>query len=226
MLIIFLKVLLRIDIRTIFTKPLIIDIVHKGNSLKESEKFIMNSLLLGVTGSVGVISIPYYIKMLKDEIAKNVVVIMSHSAKKFITPYTLRLFSGNYVYTDVFDVTNDSLVPHIHLVRKSDLFLIMPATANIIGKLANGIADDLISSTAIASPVPVGVVPSMNSIMWNSKAMQKNLLSLENMGYYVLPPEEGICVADMEPTMGCMPEFSVVANFIRNIILSRHQTLR
>jgi phosphopantothenoylcysteine decarboxylase len=182
--------------------------------------------LLGVTGSVGVISIPYYIKMLKDEIAKNIVVIMSHSARKFITPYTLRLFSGNYVHTDVFDVTNDSLVPHIHLARKSDLFLIMPATANIIGKLANGIADDLISSTAIASPVPVGVVPSMNSAMWNSKAMQKNLLSLENMGYYVLQPDEGICVADMEPTMGCMPEFSVVADFIRNIILSRHETLR
>lgn len=164
--------------------------------------------------------------MLKDEIAKNVVVIMSHSARKFITPYTLRLFSGNYVHTDVFDVTNDLLVPHIHLVRKSDFFLIMPATANIMGKLANGIADDLISSAAIASPVPVAVVPSMNSIMWNSKAMQQNLVSLENLGYYVLEPGEGICVADMEPTIGCMPEFSVVADFIRKIILSRDEALK
>lgn len=194
--------------------------------MKETDKFIINSLLLGVTGSVGVISIPYYIKMLRDNIANNVVVIMSYSARKFITPYTLRLFSGNYVHTDVFDVTNDCLVPHIHLVRKSDIFLIMPATANIIGKLANGIADDLISSVAIASPVPVAVVPSMNSIMWNSKAMQQNLLSLEKLGYHVLQPEEGICVADMEPTMGCIPEFSVVANFIRNIVLSRQQILK
>lgn len=194
--------------------------------MKETDKFIINSLLLGVTGSVGVISIPYYIKMLRDNIAKNVVVIMSYSARKFITPYTLRLFSGNYVHTGVFDVTNDSLVPHIHLVRNSDLFLIMPATANIIGKLANGIADDLISSVAIASPVPVAVVPSMNSIMWNSKAMQQNLLSLEKLGYHVLQPEEGFCVADMEPSMGCMPEFPVVANFIRNIVLSRQQILK
>lgn len=200
--------------------------IEKGNSLKESDRLIINNLLLGVTGSVGVISIPYYIKMLKDEIAKNVVVIMSHSARKFITPYTLRLFSGNYVHTDVFDVTNDLLVPHIHLVRKSDFFLIMPATANIIGKLANGIADDLISSAAIASPVPVAVVPSMNSIMWNSKAMQQNLVSLENLGYHVLEPVEGICVADMEPTIGCMPEFPAVADFIRKIILSRDETLK
>ena len=194
--------------------------------MKEIDKFIISNLLLGVTGSVGVISIPYYIKMLKDEIARKVVVIMSHSAKKFITPYTLRLFSGNYVYTDVFDVTNDILVPHIHLARNSDLFLIMPATANIIGKLANGIADDLISSVAIASAVPVAVVPAMNSIMWNSKAVQQNLVSLKKLGYHVLQPEEGICVADMEPTIGCIPEFPVVADFIRNIVLSRDQALK
>lgn len=194
--------------------------------MKESDKFIINNLLLGVTGSVGVISIPYYIKMLKDEIAKNVVVIMSRSARKFITPYTLRLFSGNYVHTDVFDVTNDFLVPHVHLVGNSDLFLIMPATANIMGKLANGIADDLISSAAMASTIPVAVVPSMNSIMWKSKAMQQNLVSLQNLGYYVLEPGEGICVADMEPTIGCIPEFSVVADFIRKIILSRNEDLK
>lgn len=194
--------------------------------MKETDRFVINNLLLGVTGSVGVISIPYYIKMLRDDIAKHVVVIMSHSARKFITPYTLRLFSGNYVHTDVFDVTNDSLVPHIQLVRKSDLFLIMPATANIIGKLANGIADDLISSVAIASPVPVIVVPSMNSIMWNSKAMQQNILSLEKLGYYVLYPEEGICVADMEPSMGCIREFDVVANFIRKIVVSKQGILK
>lgn len=188
--------------------------------MKESDKFAINNLLLGVTGSVGVISVPYYIKLLKEQIARNVIVIMSHSAKKFITPYTLRLFSGNYVHTDVFDISNDTLVPHIHLIRKSDLFLIMPATANIIGKLANGIADDLITSAAIASSAPVVVVPTMNSIMWNSKAMQRNLISLGNLGYHVLEPDEGICVADMEPTMGCMPEFSIVENFIRKIMIS------
>ncbi len=194
--------------------------------MKEYKKSIINNLLLGVTGSVGVISIPYYIKMLKDEIATNVIVIMSHSTRKFITPYTLRLFSGNYVHTDVFDVTDDSLVPHIHLAKKSDLFLIMPATANIIGKLANGIADDLISSVVLASPVPVVIVQSMNSVMWSSKAMQQNLISLENLGYYVLPPGEGICVANMEPDMGCIPEFSIVADFIRSIIVSKNETLK
>ena len=192
--------------------------------MKEN-KFVINNLLLGVTGSVGVISIPYYIKMLREDIAKNVVVIMSYSARKFITPYTLRLFSGNYVYTDVFDATDDMLVPHIHLVTKSDLFLIMPATANIIGKLANGIADDLISTVAVASPVPVGVVPSMNSVMWNSKAMQQNIISLEKLGYHILQPEEGICVADMEPSMGCMPEFPVVADFIRRIVRSKEEII-
>ncbi|HEY6756382.1 MAG TPA: flavoprotein, partial [Nitrososphaera sp.] len=136
------------------------------------EKFLIDNLLIGMTGSIGVISYSEFIFLLRKDIAKNINVIMSKNATKFITPFSIRVLSGNFVFTDTFDESEKIFVPHLELVRNSDLFLIMPATANIIGKLANGICDDLISTCAIAAKVPVVVIPNMNSDMWFSKANQ------------------------------------------------------
>ena len=183
-----------------------------------TEKFFINNLLLGVTGSVGVLVMPDYIKLLRESIAERVYVMMSYSATKFVTPYALRLYSGNYVFTDSFDITDDVRVPHIDLTRKCDMFVIMPATANIIGKVANGICDDLISTAAMACKAPVVFVPSMNPNMWNSKANQKNVSVLKELGHYVLPPSKGYEVADMKPSFGSMPEFEVVTNFLKDIV--------
>ncbi|MEW6044083.1 MAG: flavoprotein, partial [Thermoproteota archaeon] len=80
-------------------------------------KPMISNLLLGVTGSVGVLVVPDYIRHLRESVAENVHVMMSHSAKKFVTPYTLRLYSGNYVFTDSFDISDDVRVPHIELTR-------------------------------------------------------------------------------------------------------------
>jgi len=181
-------------------------------------KFPINNLLLGVTGSVGVLSIPYYIKLLRETIAENVYVMMSHSAKKFVTPYTLRLYSGNYVFTDSFDISDDVRVPHIELTRKCEMFVIMPATANIVGKVANGICDDLISTAVMACSTPVVFVPAMNPNMWFSKANQRNVSMLKEFGYYILQPSEGYEIADMKPSFGSMPEFNVVENFLKTIV--------
>lgn len=183
-----------------------------------TEKFFINNLLLGVTGSVGVLVMPDYIKLLRESIAERVYVMMSYSATKFVTPYALRLYSGNYVFTDSFDITDDVRVPHIDLTRKCDMFVIMPATANIIGKVANGICDDLISTAAMACKAPVVFVPSMNPNMWNSKSNQKNVSVLKELGHYVLSPSEGYEVADMKPSFGSMPEFEVVTNFLKDIV--------
>lgn len=183
-----------------------------------TEKFLIKNLLLGVTGSVGVLSVPYYIKLLRESIAENVRVMMSHSAQKFVTPYTMRLYSGNYVFTDSFDITEDVRVPHIELTRKCDVFVIMPATANIMGKVANGICDDLISTAVMACTSPVVFVPAMNPTMWSSKANQKNVSVLEELGHHVLPPSEGYEVADMKPGFGSMPEFEVIVNFLKTVV--------
>jgi len=183
-----------------------------------TEKFFINNLLLGLTGSVGVLVIPDYIKLFRESVAKRVDVIMSYSATKFVTPYTMRLYSGNYVFTDSFDITDDVRVPHIDLTRKCDMFVIMPATANIIGKVANGICDDLISTAVMACKAPVVFVPSMNPNMWNGKANQKNVSTLKELGHHVLPPSEGYEIADMKPSFGSMPEFEIIANFLKDIV--------
>lgn len=180
-------------------------------------KFIINNLLIGVTGSVAVLVGSDYIRLLRENIAENVHVIMSHSATKFITPYTLRLYSGNYVFTDSFDITDEIRVPHIELTRKCDMFVIMPATANIIGKAANGICDDLISAAVMACTNPVVLVPAMNPTMWFSKANQKNVSMLKELGHHVLTPSEGYEVGDMKPSFGSMPEFEVIASFLKDI---------
>lgn len=191
------------------------------NSAKVTDQFFVENLLVGLTGSVGVLVVPDYVRMLKESVAKNVYVMMSYSAKKFVTPYTLRLFSGNDVFADSFDVSDDISVPHIELTRKCDMFVIMPATANIIGKVANGLCNDLISTAAMACETPVVFVPSMNASMWFSKANQKNISLLKELGHYVLPPSEGIEVADMKPGFGAMPEFEVVENFLKTIAISK-----
>lgn len=179
---------------------------------------MISNLLLGVTGSVGVLVVPDYIRHLRESVAENVHVIMSHSAKKFVTPYTLRLYSGNYVFTDSFDISDDVRVPHIELTRKCDVFVIMPATANIIGKVANGICDDLISTAVMACTSPVVFVPAMNPTMWHNKANQKNVSVLKELGHYVLPPSEGYEVADMKPSFGSMPEFNIISDFLKKIV--------
>jgi len=184
------------------------------------EKFFINNLLLGVTGSVGVLAVPDYIKLLRESFAERVYVMMSHSAKKFVTPYTLRLYSGNYVFSDSFDISDDVRVPHIELTRKCDMFVIMPATANIIGKVANGICDDLISTAVMACVAPVVFIPSMNPNMWFSKANQKNVSVLKELGHYVLPPSEGYEIADMKPSFGSMPEFEVILDFLKKIVVN------
>jgi phosphopantothenoylcysteine decarboxylase len=144
-----------------------------------------------MTGSIGVIGFSEYIILFRERIAKNVNVIMSKSATKFITPFSLRVFSGNYVFTDSFDISENIFVPHLELVRKSDLFLILPATTNIIAKIAHGIADDLITTSVLSARIPIVIVPHMNSDMWFSKANQKNIELIKDLGYHILEPKLG-----------------------------------
>ena len=183
-----------------------------------AEKFFINNLLVGVTGSVGVLAVPEFIRLLKRDIAQDVHVMMSHSAQKFITPYAMSLYSGNYVFTDSFDICNDVSVPHIELTRRCDVLLIMPATANIMGKVANGICDDLISTAVMACEAPVVFVPAMNPSMWSCKANQRNLSVLKELGHQIVPPSEGYEIATMKPSFGSMPQFEVIADFLKRVV--------
>lgn len=133
--------------------------------------------------------------------------MMSRAAQKFLRPYALKLITGHQVFTDTFQTTAEINVPHIELTRRASLFLVMPATANIIGKAASGICDDLISTSIVACRAPVVFVPSMNGIMWSSNVVQQNVGRLKALGHHVLEPSPGYEVSDIKPTYGAMPPF-------------------
>ncbi|MBI3022767.1 MAG: phosphopantothenoylcysteine decarboxylase [Thaumarchaeota archaeon] len=180
------------------------------------------NLLIGITGSVGALAVPHYLSLLRQSFAKEIHVMMSRAAQKFLSPYAMRLLSGHRVFTDSFQITTEVKVPHIELTRRADLFLIMPATANIIGKAANGICDDLISTSIVACQAPVVFVPSMNEVMWSNRAVQQNIQKLKTFGYYVLEPTCGYEITDMKQTFGAMPTFASILEQLKQIFVVKN----
>ncbi|MBI2648975.1 MAG: bifunctional 4'-phosphopantothenoylcysteine decarboxylase/phosphopantothenoylcysteine synthetase, partial [Thaumarchaeota archaeon] len=119
-------------------------------------------------------------------------------------------------------MTTEVKVPHAELTRSADLFLIMPATANIIGKAVNGICDDLISTSIVACQAPVVFVPSMNEVTWSNKAVQQNTQKLKTLGYYVLEPTCGYEITDMKQTFGAMPTFASILEQLKQIFVVKN----
>lgn len=150
-------------------------------------------ILLGVTGSISA----YKSADIANELTKKgylVDVLMTKSAQEFITPLTLQSLTKRMVHTDVMNEPNPSKINHIELTKPADLFLVAPATANIIGKLANGLADDLISTVALALPSDRTklIAPAMNTNMYTHPLVQKNLDTLKNIGYKEIEPRESL----------------------------------
>lgn len=125
-------------------------------------------------------------------------VAMTKSATEFVQPLTFQILSRNEVYTDTFDEKEPENVSHIHLADWTELAVIAPATANIIGKMANGIADDMVSTTLMATTAPRLIVPAMNSNMLANPATQLNLEKLESFGYTVMEPDTGFLAEGYE----------------------------
>lgn len=148
------------------------------------------NVLLGVTGSIAAYQAADLIGLLKNEMA-SVRVIMTRAATQFITPLTLEVVSGNPVTVDMFAGPGQTYVEHIALARGADLLLIAPATANIIGKVANGIADDMLSTTALAVTAPILIAPAMNEQMWFNRIVQANVERLRKLGVQFVDPEYG-----------------------------------
>ncbi|UYZ23559.1 bifunctional phosphopantothenoylcysteine decarboxylase/phosphopantothenate--cysteine ligase CoaBC [Mesobacillus jeotgali] len=147
-------------------------------------------ILLCVTGGIAVYKGAALTSKL-TQAGAEVKVILSDSAAKFVTPLTFQALSRSEVYTDTFDEKNPENIAHIHLADWADLIIIAPATANIIGKLANGIADNMISTTLLAATAPVWVAPAMNVHMYQHPAVKKNMETLRNFGYEFIEPGEG-----------------------------------
>jgi phosphopantothenoylcysteine decarboxylase/phosphopantothenate--cysteine ligase len=125
------------------------------------------------------------------QLGADVHVAMTSAATRFVTPLSFRTLSGQPVITDMFAEPRHWNVEHIALAERADLFLVAPATANVIGKLAGGIADDFITTTLLATTAPVLLVPAMNHRMYAHPIVQRNLATLQEIGYYLMEPEYG-----------------------------------
>ena len=144
---------------------------------------------LGVTGGIAAYKACELTSLLKKTGAQ-VQVVMTQSAREFVTPETFEALSGNRVSVGLFSHAWE--IEHIALAKWADILVIAPATANILAKIAHGIADDLLSTVALASPVPIAVAPAMNTVMWNSPANQANMALLTSRGVHVIGPERGL----------------------------------
>jgi phosphopantothenoylcysteine decarboxylase/phosphopantothenate--cysteine ligase len=147
-------------------------------------------VVLGVTGGIAAYKAAEFVRLLvKEEV--DVYVVMTQNAQKFITPLTFQTLSGNPVVSDPFALLEDAQIGHIALADLAELVVILPATANIIGKIANGIADDFLSTLVMATKAPILIVPSMNVNMWEHPALQKNIQTLLERGCHLMEPGEG-----------------------------------
>jgi phosphopantothenoylcysteine decarboxylase/phosphopantothenate--cysteine ligase len=147
-------------------------------------------ILVCVTGGIAV----YKAAALTSKLVQAgamVKVILSDSAAKFVSPLTFQALSRNEVYTDTFDEKNPHVIAHIDLADWADLILVAPATANTIGKLANGIADNMITTTLLAAIAPVWIAPAMNVHMYDHPAVKKNISILSSYNYQFIEPSEG-----------------------------------
>lgn len=160
------------------------------------------TVVLGVTGGIAAYWAAEIIGALKDREA-DVHVIMTENAARFITPLTLQTLSKNKVVTNMFELPADLDVGHITYAQKADLILVAPATANFIGKVASGIADDMLTTTIMATKSPVFIAPAMNENMWKNNIVQRNVATLKQEGYKIINPDYGkmACGGEGEGTL-------------------------
>ena len=148
------------------------------------------TVLLGVTGSIAAYKIAGLASMLKKQHA-DITVLMTQNATNFINPITFETLTGNKCLIDTFDRNFQYSVEHVALAKRADIVLIAPASANVIGKIANGIADDMLSTTVMATRAPVLVAPAMNTGMWENAAVQQNVKTLRARGVEIVAPVSG-----------------------------------
>ena len=148
------------------------------------------NILLIISGGIAAVKIPDLIRKLIQAGAR-VTPVLTRSGAEFVTPLSIAALAGSKVYIDLFDLTDEAEMGHIELSRSADLILVAPATAHIMAKMAQGLADDLASTLLLATDTPVMIAPSMNVRMWDHAATQRNLTTLQADGVRMIGPNEG-----------------------------------
>ena len=172
-------------------------------------------IVVGITGGIAAYKVPQLIRLFVKNGAE-VKVVATKNALQFVTPLTLETVSGNTVYSDVFAPKNEYSTEHIALADWADMLMVAPATANIIGKFASGIADDALSTLFLAFAKDVVVCPAMNTNMYNSPVVQENLNCLKDKGVNILSPAEGELACGTSG-VGRMPEPETIFEYVNGI---------
>ncbi|PLX95093.1 MAG: bifunctional phosphopantothenoylcysteine decarboxylase/phosphopantothenate--cysteine ligase CoaBC [Desulfuromonas sp.] len=165
-------------------------------------------IVLGVCGGIAAYKAVELLR-LYIKAGAEVFVVMTRHAQEFVTPLTFQTLSGNPVHTDLFNLYQEKEIGHISLADRADLFVLAPATANVIGKLACGIADDLLTTTVMATKAPVLVVPAMNVNMWENSIYRENEERLRRHGYQIMEPATGYLACGWEGK-GKLPDPSAI----------------
>ena len=173
-------------------------------------------LVLGVTGGIACYKAVELVRLLvKDGFI--VQVIMTRGAMEFVRPLTFQTLSGRPVATETFNLTQESEIGHINLADSANLFIIAPATANVIGKIAAGIADDLLTTVLMATQAPVVIAPAMNIHMYENPILQENIRKLRRVGYHFIEPAEGYLACGYEGK-GRLPEPEQILEEIHRLV--------
>ena len=147
-------------------------------------------ILIGLSGGVAAYKVAELTSQLVQHGA-NVTVVMTASAQKFIGKTTFQALTGRPVYTNLFEPQEHFIGEHIGLARRAEIFLLAPATANVIGHIAHGLADDLLTTLALTVTCPILIAPAMNNEMWSKSAVQRNIEQLKTDGVHLIGPDEG-----------------------------------
>lgn len=177
------------------------------------------TIVLGVTGGIAVYKAADLVSRLK-KLNANVEVIMTEGATEFVTPLTFQTMSNNVVHREMFSEIVNYDVEHISLAQKADLIVVAPATANTIGKVANGIADNLLTTTIMASDKKVIFAPAMNTMMYQNPIVQENIAKLKEFGYEFIQPGVGL-LACGDYGAGKMAEPSDIVEYILSSLVKK-----
>ncbi|MCK5826081.1 MAG: bifunctional phosphopantothenoylcysteine decarboxylase/phosphopantothenate--cysteine ligase CoaBC [Desulfuromusa sp.] len=177
------------------------------------------SIVLGVSGGIAVYKAIELLRLL-TKAGADVHVIMTRNAREFVAPLTFQTLSCNPVHTDLFDLSQEQEIDHISLADRADLFILVPATANLVGKIAQGLADDLLTTTIMATKAPVLIAPAMNSHMYENRIYQRNQKCLDELGYYILEPVSGSLACGWEG-QGKLPDPAIIFAAAESVLVPK-----
>lgn len=176
-------------------------------------------ILLGVTGGIAAYKAVELLRLLVKAGA-DVHVVLTRHAREFVAPLTFQTLSGNPVHTELFNLIQEREIGHIALADRADLCIVAPATANVIGKVANGLADDLLTTALMATKAPVLFVPAMNVNMWDNPLYRENQARLERHGYHFMAPVVGELACGWEG-QGKLPDPPRIFDYAQDLVGSR-----